>query len=139
MRGKAPLFIIASAASVLLVHVWILLGAGIAAAAVCAFALMIGAPIAILFWLGSLTDGEAQRRAQARKLRGEHHDALLWQRTMDELQPTWPEYRYVAPADVHTARKRAGAIVRRVADIVAAAFAPRMLGAKRLARPIVGL
>jgi hypothetical protein len=64
-----------------------------AAVAFCAFALLVGAPIVVLAWFGSLTDqGEKNRRRQLRLAR-QRSEAVLWQRTLRELQP------YAAPHD----------------------------------------
>jgi hypothetical protein len=60
-----------------------------AAVAFCAFALMIAGPILILAWFGSLTLRDAKRGARLRQSKTRESDALLWQRTLQELEPAW--------------------------------------------------
>jgi hypothetical protein len=120
MLPKGSSLVIAGAATLLVVHASIMLGRAMseAALAFCAFALMIGAPITILAWFGSLTDREEKRQARRRHKRHARSEALLWQRTLHELQPAWP-----APA--HAPKERVSAL-RRGRARVAAALAPRL-------------
>ena len=116
MLQRRPALILA--AGLLTVHACALLGGTMSKAAVvfCAFALMIGAPIIILAWFGSLTDREEKRQARHRHLRHARSEALLWQRTLHELQPAWP-------ALAHAPKERVSAL-RRGRARVAAALAP---------------
>ena len=120
MLPKGSSLVIAGAATLLVVHASIMLGRAMseAALAFCAFALMIGAPITILAWFGSLTDREEKRQARHRHKRHARSEALLWQRTLHELQPAWP-----APA---LAPKERVSPLRRGRARVAAALAPRL-------------
>jgi hypothetical protein len=89
------LFVLATAAGLLTVHACILLGGAprVAAVAFCAFALLIAAPIAILAWIGSLSGWGETSRQRDRQLKREKQEALLWQRTLSELQaPLWSEH-----------------------------------------------
>jgi hypothetical protein len=73
-----------------LVHSSIMLG-GImreAAVAFCAFALLVGAPIAILAWLGSAADRGERGQRRRHQLKKERSEADLWRRTLLELQPS---------------------------------------------------
>jgi hypothetical protein len=116
MLPRRPSLFVAAAVAVLAVHALTMLGraASEAALAFCAFALMIGAPVAVLVWFGSLTDREANDQARRRRLQGARAEALLWQRTLHDLQPAW------APL-VHSEEKHVPASRR---ARVAAALAP---------------
>jgi len=71
------------------VHLAIMLGGAMreAAVAFCAFALLVGAPIAILAWFGSLSDAGEKSRRQRQQLKRQTSEADLWRRTLLELQP----------------------------------------------------
>jgi hypothetical protein len=118
MLQRRPALILAALAGLLTVHACALLGGAMSEATVvfCAFALMIGAPIIILAWFGSLTDREEKRQARHRHMRHARSEALLWQRTLHELQPAWP-------ALTHAPRERVSAL-RRGRARVAAALTP---------------
>jgi len=91
----SPLLLLTTGAGLVAVHLAIMKGGAMreAAVAFCAFALLVGAPIVILAWFGSLTDqSEKNRRRQLRLMR-QRSEAVLWQRTLRELQP------YAAPHD----------------------------------------
>jgi hypothetical protein len=88
LRRSQLLYLAAVAGSLLAIVASIRAG-GVAREAVlvaCAFLLMIGAPIAILCWFGSLTDLEGKRRAHHRQLKKEKLEAHLWEHTLRELQ-----------------------------------------------------
>jgi hypothetical protein len=87
-KRSSLLLIVSTAVGLVAVHACILLGGAMreAAVAFCAFALLVGAPIAILAWFGTLTDlseKSRQRRGQRKRRRSE---ALLWQKTLMELE-----------------------------------------------------
>jgi hypothetical protein len=126
MLPRRSALIVASAAGLFSIHACAPLGGVISKAAVvlCAFALMIGGPILILAWFGSLSHSDEKRRADRRRLEHEKADALLWQQTLRELQSSaWAPYPDVALME------------RNVAD---AYTAPTGEG-KRTARPILAL
>lgn len=123
---SSPLLLVATAVGLLAVHSCIMLGGAMreAAVAFCAVALLIGAPIAILAWLGSLPDRDEKLRQQQRNLKKQQSEALLWQATLLELQP---------PAPSGSATSRAGEeAFARVASAPA-----NWLGRRR--RPILAL
>lgn len=100
MLQKRSPFLLIAAITVLLVHACILVGGGKLAIALCTFALMIGGPMALLIWLGSLPDAEA-RRQQLRRHRAQHAaDARLWQRTLSEMTASFE----LSPHDMQTAQ-----------------------------------
>jgi hypothetical protein len=86
-----------TALGLVFLHACILLGgiAGKAAVVICAVAVLIGAPIAVLAWLGSLADTDAQRKRERRRLAVERYQAQLWCDTLMELQPA--AYAEIAP------------------------------------------
>lgn len=130
------LLVIAGLAALLLVHACIVLGGSVVAAVLCAFALMIAGPVAILAWFGSLTDRDAKKQTDRLKFEVEKSNALLWQQTLQEIQPAWPE----AKASKGHERERSFKLsVRGMAMSVAAAFAEWMREGRRIARPILGL
>ena len=124
MLPRGSPLILAIAATLLVVHACIWLGGamGTVAIVLCAFLLMIGSPIAILAWLGSLSDLDAQQREKLHRARVEKARAELWQRTLLELQPSAPHYS--APTLVTSGNPatepRALSIVGRVATASAA-------------------
>lgn len=104
----------------------------------CAFALMIGGPILILAWFGSLSELEEQRRARHRLLKNQKYESLLWQRTLRELgAASAPLHR--APLFEIDAREPAAKSAGRTFARVAAALAKWSREAVRLTRPILGL
>jgi hypothetical protein len=130
------LLIVAGLATLLLVHACVVVGSSVVAAVLCAFALMIAGPVAILAWLGSLTDRDARRRAELLRRESDKSNALLWQRTLHEIEPVWPE----AMASRSRERERSFTFTARgVAISVASAFAEWMRVGRRVARPILGL
>lgn len=60
------------------------------AAALCAFALFVGAPIVVLVWLGSLSDPGHVRAQRKHQLKKEKLEAHLWQSTLLELERCQP-------------------------------------------------
>lgn len=141
MVPRRGLFVIAGLAALLLVQACAVLGGSVVTAGLCAFALMIGAPIAILAWFGSLTDRDAKLQARRRGLEVERSQALLWQRTLEELQPVWLMQSATVAAQTERAAKHTdvAAAARMVSHHVAAAFAKCMREGRRAARPIMGL
>lgn len=112
--------VVAIAVGLLVVHSCTLVGMSKVTIAFCAFALMIGGPIAILAWFGSLPDLDERRRQRRRLLKIEKAQASLWQRTLIELEPSvsaprphaeYPARRRDASSskhDVHRALARVG-------------------------------
>ncbi len=142
MAPSRTRLVLAAAAAVVAVAVSMMAGGGIATAVLCAFALMIGGPIAILAWLGSLTDRDAKREAQARKFKLEKADAALWQRTLEELEPAWPEIaqaRRAATLQITPRKPDAISLVSRASPAVAGALTRAMSEGRRFARPVLGL
>lgn len=142
MAPSRTRLVLAAAAAVVAVLASMMLGGGIVTAVLCAFALMIGGPIAILAWLGSLTDRDAKRQAQARKLKLEKFDAALWQRTLEELEPAWPEIaqaRRAAALQIAPRKLDAGNLAEHARSAVAGALAGSRREGRRFARPILGL
>jgi hypothetical protein len=86
---RSQLLYLATVAGSLLAIVASIRAGGVAREAVLvvsAFLLMIGGPIAILCWFGSLTDLEEKKRARHRQLKKEKLEARLWEHTLRELQ-----------------------------------------------------
>lgn len=102
-----------------------------------AFALMIGAPIAILAWFGSLADRDEKNKAQRQRLNIDKSDALLWQDTLLELQgAAWPHDAPFILTEGQPARAGPIDVVRN--KIVSAR--ERCIGdAKRIKRSILAL
>lgn len=102
-----------------------------------AFALMIGGPIAVLAWVGSLADRDTMGEAQRERLNSAKSDALLWQDTLLELQgAAWPHdtpFILIQPASTRT-----GLIDKMRAWIVAARDRG-ISDAKRIKRSILAL
>lgn len=96
LRGSPLILLFAAVTGLLAVHTCIQLGGFMreAAVAFCAFALMIGAPVAILVWFGSLSDQEAKRRSRHRREWTQKADDILWRRTLLDLQNSsvYPQY-----------------------------------------------
>lgn len=82
--------VLAIAGGLLVVHTCTLVGGALSKVTivVCAFALMVGGPIAILAWIGSLPDLDEKRRQRRRLQNIERSEASLWQRTLLELEPS---------------------------------------------------
>lgn len=137
MLPSGSRLILATAAVLLAVHVCIQLGGAMSEAAVvfCAFALMIGGPIAVLAWFGSLSELEAKRTARQRQLMHQQSEALLWQRTLRELQPS------ASPVSHQAAPRRGGlkSSARQTLARVASALAAWVSEGRRLTRPILTL
>jgi hypothetical protein len=130
------LLIVAGLAALLLVHACAVVGSSVVAAVLCAFALMIAGPVAILAWFGSLTDRDARRRAELLRRESDKSNALLWQHTLHEIEPVWPE----AMASRSREREQGfKSMARGAVASVAAAFADWMREGRRIARPILGL
>lgn len=96
----SPKLLLATAGGLVAVHSCIMLGGALreAAVAFCAFALLVGAPIAILAWFGSVSDLGDKTRKRHRDLKKQKSDALLWQATLAELQQ--PALAGNAPANL---------------------------------------
>lgn len=141
MPPRRALFVFVGLAALLLVQDRVGLGGSVVTAVLCAFALMIGGPIAILAWFGSLTDRDAKRRMRRRDLEVERSQALLWQRTLVELQPVWliQGAAVAVHADAVSKRTHLTSSARVASDFVAAAFAKWVSKGRRAARPILGL
>lgn len=137
LSARRSLLVVVGLAALLLVHACIVLGSSVVAAVLCAFALMIGGPIAILAWFGSLTDRDARREVDRQRSESERSNALLWQRTLHELQPAWPSHAPVPQAGA--SRRGIKTAARSMSAYVAAALAQWMSEGKRFARPILGL
>ena len=87
-KRSSLVLLLSTAVGLLTVHACIALGGALreVAVAFCAFSLLIAAPIAILAWFGSLTDQSEKSRRRSDQLKRQRSDALLWQRTLRELQ-----------------------------------------------------
>ena len=107
-----------------------------AAVAFCAFALMIAGPILILAWFGSLSELDQKRTARRRRVKNQESEALLWQRTLRELQPQSSHRAALPGIDRNNWDGRSA---RRTLARVAAALAAWAGEAKRIARPILAL
>lgn len=138
-RGSA--LIIASALGLLAVHAAISLGAGVIAAVFCAFALMIGGPVAILIWFGSLTDRDGKLQARRATTASEKADATLWQQTIEEARASqsWSgrDYHVLSGFEERSGAEATEQSSRLAA--VASALAQVMHEGKRISRPILGL
>lgn len=109
-----------------------------AAVAFCAFALLIGAPIAVLLWLGTLPDLESRRRARHRQLKAQKTETLLWLSTLHEMQAaatSRPRYDTVSSG----ISSHAGAPLRPLSSRIASAPALPIREAERANRPILAL
>lgn len=137
LPARRSLLVVVGLAALLLVHACIVLGSSVVAAVLCAFALMIGGPIAILAWFGSLTDRDAKRQIDRQRLENEKSNALLWQRTLHELQPVWPEL--AAKVRENASGPNVQTAARTASTYVADALTRRVSEGKRFARPILGL
>jgi hypothetical protein len=134
-RGSRLLF--ATAAGLLVVHASILLGGPLreAAVAFCALALLVGAPIAVLVWFGSLSELEAKRSERRRQVKLQRSEALLWQRTLEELRlSAGAPPRGPAPSMSEASHSVEPALAR-----VGAALARSVDEGKRATRPILAL
>lgn len=140
LAARSPLILVC-AAGLLAAHACVELGGATSKAAVafCAFALMIGGPIFVLAWFGSLSESDEKRRARQRQLNSQKSEALLWQRTLRELQPsTWTPLHRAGPS-VSDPAGTAAKSARRVFARVAATFATWVCEGMRATRPILGL
>lgn len=135
MLRRRSLLVLAAAAALLLLYASTLVGGSVVAAVVCAFALMIGGPIAVLVWLGSVSDSDAKRLARQRVQKRDTLDAQLWQLTLAEVHAS-PEWRAVT-LDAPVARDESWH--RRLSSDVASAWAQALHESRRFARPILGL
>jgi hypothetical protein len=139
-KGSSRIFL-ATATTLLTVHGCILLGGTMreAAIAFCAFALLIGAPIALLLWLGSLPDLESRRQARHRGRKAQLAETQLWQRTLLEAQAA------AAPLPGYNGAVLAGsdlqptAALRPLSSRIASAPALPKHEAERANRPILAL
>ena len=138
-RGSA--LIIAGVLGFLAVHAAISLGGGVFAAVFCAFALMIGGPVAILIWFGSVTDRNGKLQAQRKRAAGDKADAVLWQQTIEEVQATgsWSARDYHVLSGFSAERPLEAPAASSKLAVVASALARLMDEGKRTSRPILGL
>jgi hypothetical protein len=139
MLPRCYALVLATAAALLVALTCIQLDAAEAAVVFCAFALMVASPIAILAWFGSLSDLDEKRRAGRRQLQNERSEALLWQRTLQELHPSaWAHLHHASGSTAHPNGSQ-GKFVDRAFACVAAALATWAGEAKRVTRPILAL
>ena len=85
----SPLLLVATAVGLLIVvHFCIMMGGAPreAAVAFCAFVLLIGTPIVVLAWFGSITDQSKKSRQRHLDYKRQKSEAALWQKTLLELQ-----------------------------------------------------
>jgi len=138
-RGSA--LIIAGVLGLLAVHLAVALGGSVFAAVFCTFALMIGAPVAILIWFGSLTDRNGKLQAQRTRAAGDKADAALWQRTIEDAQTTasWRAREYHVLSGFSDDRDHQAKAESSKLAVVASALAELMNEGKRISRPILGL
>ncbi|CAN1723971.1 Lipoprotein SmpA/OmlA domain-containing protein [Hyphomicrobium sp. 1Nfss2.1] len=138
-RGSA--LIIAGVLGLLAVHLAVALGGSFFAAVFCTFALMIGAPVAILIWFGSLTDRNGKLQAQRTRMAGDKADATLWQQTIEEARASssWSarDYHVLSGLEERSGAEATAQSSRLAA--VASALAQMMHEGKRISRPILGL
>ncbi len=106
LSKRAPILLFATAAGLLLLlHACISFGGAVRVAAVgfCAVTILVLSPVAILLWLGSLSDLSAKSAQRRRALRQANAESRLWLATLAELeQPQLPPGRE-APANVASA------------------------------------
>lgn len=128
--------LLATAAGLIGLQACIVLGgtAGKAAVAFCAVALLIGAPIAILAWLGSMSDLDERQRKQRRQLAMQEHEARLWQQALLELQSS-----ALAESLMPLPAEQPRSALARARARVAWPAAPLSSLARRVRRPILGL
>jgi len=112
MLHKGSPFLLAAAIIVLLVHACILIGGAKVAVVVCTFALMIGGPVALLIWFGSLSDLEERQRRQRRDRHQAHTDAALWQQTLNAMQATYAAPFHIAQTTASPAANISTAAIR---------------------------
>jgi hypothetical protein len=137
-RNSIAIFL-AAATGLVAIHLCIQFGGTLreAAVAFCAIALLIGAPIAVLAWLGSLPDRESKRIARRHELKAQQAEAQLWQQTLHELQVTSApprQYPILSGDPSHHDRTR-HPLLSRVAPAPAAAIGK----GERANRPILAL
>jgi hypothetical protein len=105
-----------------------------------AFALMIGGPIAILAWFGSVFDLDEKSRERRRRQKSEMSDALLWQDTLLELQgAAWPQDPPPGFGEDEAAIAKETSILLIARTAVASACARSIGDAKRIKRSILAL
>jgi hypothetical protein len=109
-----------------------------AAVVFCAFALMIGAPIAVLAWFGSLSELDEKRRARRRQRKNQESESLLWQRTLRELQPAWVVADRTSRSASDLTKRDSGPVRQALARIAAAPVTLVGVG-KRATSPILAL
>jgi hypothetical protein len=110
-----------------------------AAIVFCAFALMIAGPIAILVWCGSLSELEEKRKANRHRLKSEKSDALLWQRTLHDLEPFDSAHLHRARDSARESIGANGESDHHTFAHVAAALATLVGVGKRATSPILAL
>ena len=141
MLPRGSPLIVATAALLLTVHACVWLGGVMSEAAIafCAFALMIAGPIFVLAWFGSLSELEEKRRARQRQVNNQKSDALLWQRTLQELHPSAREYLHRPSGSTNDPNNSDGRFAHRAFASVASALAAWVSEGRRLTRPILAL
>lgn len=105
LSKRAPILLFATAAGLLLLlHACISFGGTVRVAAVgfCAVAILVLSPVAILVWLGSLSDLSAKSAQRRRAMRKQDAESRLWLATLAELEQPPPVGRG-APANVASA------------------------------------
>jgi hypothetical protein len=92
MQQRVSPLLLAAAAALVVVHCSIMLGGMMreAAVAFCAFALLIGAPVAILVWFGSVTDLGSSRGRRRQQLARQKTNAALWQQVLSDAERAAP-------------------------------------------------
>jgi hypothetical protein len=141
MLPRGSRLILATAAVLLTVHACVWLGGAMSEAAIafCAFALMIAGPIFILAWFGSLSELDERRRARQRQVDNQKSDALLWQKTLQELQPSARAYVHRPSSSANDPNNSDGGFAHRAFASVASALAAWGSEGRRLTRPILAL
>jgi hypothetical protein len=137
MLPRGSPLILATAAVLLAVHACVWLGGAMSEAAIafCAFALMIAGPVFILAWFGSLSELDEKRRARQRQVNNQKSDALLWQKTLQELQPSAREYLHRPSGSTNDPNR----IAHQAFASVASALAAWVSEGRRLTRSILAL
>ena len=141
MLPRGTPLILATAAVLLAVHACVWLGGVMSEAAIafCAFALMIAGPIFILAWFGSLSELDEKRRARQRQVNNQKSDALLWQRTLQELHPAARACLHHPSSSTNDPSNSDGRFAHRAFASVASALAAWVSEGRRLTRPILAL
>src|SRR5688572_16901752 len=134
MLPRGSRLILATAAVLITVHACVWLGGAMSEAAIafCSFALMIAGPIFILAWFGSLSELDEKRRARERQVNNQKSDALLWQKTLQEFQPSARGYLHRPSSSANDPNSADGRSAHRAFTSVASALAPWLSEGRRL-------